>query len=247
MLLTESQALAWGDDGHMIVGLAAEELLCSEAASEVSRLGDNESLGQIGLWADEIRGQPEWQHAAPWHFVNVPDDGDPRYQPEAAEGDVIHSIERFYRTLRSRTATDEERAIALRFLVHFVGDIHQPVHVGRAEDRGGNLVDVSYVDRDTSLHGFWDFNSIWLRRLSEVEYAELISHRVLITAIRDSGIDVRDWAAQVFELREQVYSFDAATGYLDDDYLQMAQDVAEEQLTLAAAHLANMLNAAFCP
>jgi hypothetical protein len=231
----------------MIVGLAAEELLCSDAASEVSRLGENQSLGEIGLWADEIRGQPEWEHAAPWHYVNIPDDGDPKRQPEAADGDVIHSIDRFFRVLRSSSASDEDRKIALRFLVHFVGDIHQPVHVGREEDRGGNLIDVSYQDRVMSLHGFWDFNSIWLRGMEPEEYADSISHRVLITAINDSGIRVRDWATQVFELREQVYDFDSSTGQLDEAYLQMAEDLAEQQLTLAAAHLANMLNAALCP
>lgn len=247
MSLSATPALGWGDDGHMIVGMAAEPLLCPAAAGEVARLGDDESLGRIGQWADEIRGQPEWSHAAPWHFVNVPDDGDPRRPPETSEGNVISAIERFFRTLRSESASDEERAIALRFLVHFVADMHQPVHIGRAEDRGGNLVDVFYEERGTTLHGFWDFNAVWLRRLSASEYAESISHRVLISAITDPGIRARDWAAQVFELREQVYSFDTTSGLLDDDYLAMAEELAEQQLTLAAAHLANLLNDAFCP
>ena len=247
LVLAYSTAHGWGDDGHMIVGLAAEELMCSEAAAEVERLGSGESLGQIGLWADEIRDQPEWAHAAPWHYVNIPDDGDPRRHAEPPEGDVIHAIDRFFTTLRSQNASDEDRLIALRFLVHFVGDIHQPVHVGRAEDRGGNLTDVTHEGRETSLHGFWDFNVVWMRRLSEVEYAESISHDVLITAIKDPNIDVRDWATQVFDLREQVYSFDPATGALDEAYLAMAEELAQQQLTLAAAHLANMLNAALCP
>ena len=136
-----NSALAWGEDGHRLVGIAAEELLCSAAAQEIAQLSGNESLGDIGQWADEIRAQPRWDHAAPWHFVNIPDNGNPRRPPDSAEGNVIVAIERFTRTLRSTSATTEERAIALRFLVHFVADLHQPVHVGRASDRGGNLID----------------------------------------------------------------------------------------------------------
>ena len=246
VLLVNSAAFAWSEGGHSIVGLAAEGQLCSDAAAEIARLGDGQSLDEIGLWADRIREQPEWAHSAPWHFVNIPDDGDPRRHPEAAAGDVIAAIERFYGTLRSRNASDEDRAIALRFLVHLVGDLHQPLHVGRAEDRGGNLINVTHAGRDTSLHGFWDFNVVRMRGLNIAEYAESISHDVQIAVLRDPGIRVRDWAVQVFELRDRVYGFDAATGRLDDEYLAMAEELAQQQLTLAAAHLANILNAALC-
>ncbi|MGD8809330.1 MAG: S1/P1 nuclease [Gammaproteobacteria bacterium] len=239
-------ARAWGPDGHRLIGTAAEALLCESAKSRIARLGDGEALGQIGLWADEIRGRPEWRHAAPWHYVNVDDDGDPRRPPVTDAGNVIVAIERFSGELTDPRASERERATALRFLVHFIGDVHQPLHVGRAQDRGGNLIDVRYGDDAGNLHAFWDTGVIRLRQLTVSEYAQSIAGRVRTAARRERGTQVRDWAAQVFALRGEVYSFDERTGRLDEHYLAMAGALAEEQLILAAAHLANTLNDALC-
>ena len=239
-------AFGWGRDGHEIVGLAAQPLLCRRAQREVARLGDGETLARIGWWADQVRGQPQWRHSAPWHYVNIPDAGDPRNAPRNPEGSVITAIERFYDELRSQAVPDAERAVALRFLVHFVADIHQPLHVGRAEDRGGNRIAVAWADEETNLHSFWDTDAIRLRESSPSRYAAAIAAQARAAAARDRDLQVRDWAAQVFALRPQVYDFDPASGALDAEYLAMAQRLAEQQLTLAAAHLANTLNRIWC-
>jgi hypothetical protein len=246
-LLMAGSALAWGPPGHIIIGFAAAPLLCDAAAVQVEQLGGGESLARIGLWADDIRGEPQWRHAAPWHYVNIPDDGDPRQPSASSSGDVVAAIERFRREIANESLDKEDRAVALRFLVHFVGDLHQPLHVGRASDRGGNLIEVSYDDAATNLHAFWDSHVIRLSNRNIREYVAALASDVQILLEPERNKQVRDWVAQVFALREQIYDFDARTGRLDSGYLDKSVAIAESQLTLAAVHLANTLNEAFCP
>ena len=240
-------AAAWGPVGHRVIGRAAQPLLCSDARAAVPELAAGESLEQIGLWADQIRGRSEWSHTAPWHYVNVPDDGNPRQPPATDGGNVIVAIERFAEVLADAAADSAQRANALRFVVHFVADVHQPLHVGRADDRGGNEIDVSFEAERRNLHYFWDTAVIRLSGLSIDDYAAKIAPEVAAIAQRDRGQGVRDWAEQVFALRTQVYAFDAESGALSDEYLDIAMDIAEQQLASAAAHLANALNEALCP
>jgi hypothetical protein len=241
-----SAAFGWGPEGHELIGLAAEPLLCRAAVSEIDRLGNGESLAELGQWADRVRSQPAYAHSAPWHYVNIPDDGDPRRPRTTSEGNVIDAIERFSRVLSSADSTPAQRRDALRFLVHFIADLHQPLHVGREEDRGGNFIDVNFPRDVRNLHYFWDTSVIRLKGLRTREYADSIGGRVRTAARRDRGTQVRDWAEQVFALRGSVYDFNTVTGYLDDEYLEIAEALAEQQLVLAAAHLANSLNEIFC-
>lgn len=246
LLFISAAAFGWGRDGHLIVGMAAEPLLCEAVFDSLESSSGTRSAGLSGLWADEIRSQPEWAHTAPWHYINIPDTGDPRNPPVSIAGNVITAIERFIGILGSEQATTKERANALRFLIHFVTDVHQPLHVGRAADRGGNRIDVTFDGKETNLHLFWDTDVISRRGLRNREYAESLSARVRATAREERSTDVRDWAAQVFALRHQVYDFDASSGVLSEDYLSTAEAIAERQLLLAAAHLANTLNELFC-
>jgi len=239
-------AFAYGPSGHLIVGRAAEPLLCGAAVRAVRGMTGNEPVAALGLWADRVRGDNEWGHSSPWHYINIPDGGNPRHPPESPEGDVLRSIEQFLSVLRAPNVAMEERRNALRFLVHFIADIHQPLHVGRAEDRGGNSIDVFFNGKQTNLHAFWDSDAIQLSGWSVRTYAARIAEQVRRTARLDKGSNVRDWTAHVFGLREQVYAFDQRTGLLDAAYLNRAVSISQRQLVLAAARLANTLNQVFC-
>ena len=159
-------ALAFGALGHRTAALLAERELCTAARSEIADLSDGQSLGELGLWADRIRDDPAWERSVPWHYINFPDlpPGAGLKQARAAidafhhppEGDVLTAIAQFTATLADRSRPRAERAEALRFVVHFVVDVHQPVHVSRASDGGGTEVEVRIGDDVRSLHGFWD-------------------------------------------------------------------------------------------
>jgi hypothetical protein len=255
-------ALAFGPLAHRIAGLLAERELCAEARTEVAALG-GESLADLGVWADTIRSEPEWRHSAPWHYMNV---DDPRTSDAAAalaaikafrhppEGDVLEAIGRFRADLANRALPRRARSEALRFLVHFVVDVHQPLHVGRAEDRGGNEIDVRYGTQTVNLHRFWDTDVLALRGLSAELYASRLRPALAAVAASRSSDGADVWAAESLALRATVYAFRrqpaAATAQapvaLEKEYVAAAQATTEQRLVLASARLAATLNGLWC-
>jgi hypothetical protein len=255
-------ALAFGPLAHRIAGLLAEPELCSAARTEVAALG-GESLADLGVWADTIRSETEWRHSAPWHYMNV--DDPPTGGAAAAlaaihafrhppEGDVLEAIERFRGDLANRALSRRARADALRFLVHFVVDVHQPLHVGRAADRGGNEIDVRYGAQTVNLHRFWDTDVIALRGLSAERYASRLRPLVAAVPASRSSEAADVWAAESLALRPTVYAFRPqperasaqAPAVLSDQYLAAARVTTEQRLVLAAARLAATLNGLWC-
>jgi hypothetical protein len=253
-----ADALAFGGLGHRTAGLLAERVLCPAARSEVADLGDGKSLGELGLWADTIRPDPAWERAVPWHYINFPDlpPGAGLEQARAAidafhhppEGDVLTAIVHFTAILADRSRPREERSEALRFVVHFVVDVHQPVHVSRASDGGGTELDVRIGDDVRSLHGFWDTTVFNRRGVPPEQFAQDLEASFDAVRAARAHDPPAQWAAESLVLRPTVYSFAPAEGPvpLDDAYRQMAQRIAEQRLVLAAARLAATLNGALC-
>lgn len=246
--LLGAPAQAYGPAGHRIAGRVAEPLLCRPAAAELAALGDGESLAEIGLWADRIRGEEAWQHTGPWHYMNIEDGAAIDSFEHPPEGDVLRAIERHAARVAAG-GPEAERARALRFLVHFVVDIHQPLHVGREADRGGNAIDVRFDGTTVNLHRFWDTDAIALARLGEAEYADAVRPlaRMFSAAAR---FEPSAWAEESLALRPAVYAFDAPTrraAVLDERYLERADVVTRVRLAQAAARLAATLNAVLAP
>jgi hypothetical protein len=253
-----TQLLAFGGRFHVTAGLLAERELCPAARSEVADLGDGKSLGEIGLWADTVRDDPAWERAVPWHYINFPDlpPGAGLAQARAAidafqhipEGDVLTAIVQFTATLADHSQSRERRSEALRFVVHFVVDVHQPVHVSRAADGGGTETAVRVGDDVRSLHGFWDTTVFNRRGVAPEQFAEELEAAFEAVPAARAHDPPAQWAAESLALRPTVYSFAQAEGpaVLDDAYRRMAQRIAEERLVLAAARLAATLNDALC-
>ena len=162
------------------------------------------------------------------------------------EGDAIRAIRDFRSRLRDPELATEDRLNALRFLVHFVVDLHQPLHVGRATDRGGTMTEVIFDDRIISLHRFWDTEIILEADLSVSRYAERIEPLARLLAAEYQSTSVRDWADEGLALREFVYSYDAAAMRLNENYIQAAGDVVRLRLVQAGLRLADQLNQIFC-
>lgn len=240
-----AQAHGYGVDGHLIAGTIAETYLCPAARSEVATLGGGERLGELGLWADRVRSVPEYEQSAPWHYMNVEDGGSIARFRHPPEGDVLWAVEHFHDVLGDRSRTPEERGEALKFLVHFVVDLHQPLHVGRASDRGGNAIELRVGGAPTNLHRFWDTDAIELAGMPSERYLELVASRVDLGAV-EAAFDPRAWAEESLALRAEVYDFDRRGRTLTGPYIDFAIRTTEERLALAAARLAATLNGLFC-
>ncbi len=160
-LLVACAAIAggWGRDGHAIIAQIAWQELSDEAKAEIKKLLGEASLPEIASWADVVRREAGYEWSGPLHYVNMPADA-AEYDPARdlpPEGNAVSAIDRFAAELKDRTLPAKERGEALMFLVHFVGDMHQPLHGGRAEDRGGNSIQLTFFEKPMNLHAVWDY------------------------------------------------------------------------------------------
>lgn len=234
---------AFGPQGHLIVGLAAQPQLCPRAARQIAAWVD-EPFAELGWWADRIRDQRD--ESRPWHYLNIADGGGIADFSGGRDGDVLWAIRHFSRVLGDRSAARPARAEALKFLIHFIADIHQPLHVGRADDRGGNAVTVHYDEVAVNLHRFWDSDAIALAGLPPARYAAGLGAAVAAAMAVDGDLEPAVWAEESLLLRAKVYAFDASTGRLDARYLREAREIVEARLAQAAARTAKTLNAILC-
>ena len=236
--LIPNVGLAWGIDGHQVVALIAEAELSPTAMAEVTRLLDQEpgqTLASVSTWADEHRNPA----TAAWHFVNFPR-YTCQYVPErdCPEGKcVVGAIERQLKILKS-PGRDEVRRLALKYVVHFVADVHQPLHAGYADDRGGNDFQLRAFMRGSNLHALWDSGII--RSLNEAP--ETTAAR--LSRILHNAADLDASAAQAAQESCEIVGM---TGYypkrrVGQDYIDRFTPVLESRLALAGKRLGQILN-----
>jgi hypothetical protein len=243
-LAAPSAVLAWGPNGHRVVGRIAMHHLTDEAARAVDCLIGPEGLDQASTWPDEIRSDPAWKKADPWHFISIDDNETLETTARDPNGDVVEAIERFSNVLKDPQATREAKQEALKFLVHFVGDVHQPLHVGRRADRGGNSIQVTLFRDSTNLHSVWDAGLIESEKLSFSELAAFIDHPTLREIQAWQSSTVADWAGESKDLRTKVYTF-PADGKLSFDYAFVNVPTIKRRLLQAGVRLAGVLNSIF--
>jgi nuclease S1 len=248
---TAASAFGWGGDGHRIVALIASGRLTPGARAMVAELiaeaGSGEAtLPDIANWADRVRRMPGWHFSAPWHYVNLPRGENVTFdfaRDCSDEGCIVSAIDRCREVLEGGATADFDEPMALMFLVHFVGDIHQPLHCGYGEDLGGNRIHVTFFGRRTNLHSVWDSGMLsrgeipWRDRAARLE-AELTSAEADEWDTTDPVV----WVNESYQAAV-VYAYDASPeASLGQDYLDMCLPVAEEQLLKAGVRLAAILN-----
>ncbi|MXZ75443.1 MAG: S1/P1 nuclease [Gemmatimonadetes bacterium] len=242
-------AAAWGPNGHRIVGQIAENHLTDAARKGISDLVGRASLAQIGTWADEIKSDPAWDHASPWHYVNAAPGQSIESAKRSPGGDVVEAIQRFERVLRNRGSSRKERVEALKFLAHFVADVHQPLHVGYASDRGGNDIRVRWFGETTNLHRVWDEHLVEHQRLSFTEWVRFFGHAEPGEIETWRRSDVYDWARESRSMLPAVYDFGDSRSerspYLGYDYIFKHADGVRLRLLQAGIRLSGMLNDIF--
>lgn len=246
-----SSCLAWGEDGHRIVGALAAERLTPEARAAVIELLGSDDLATAGLWADQIRGDAAWDWAKPLHYVNLPRDGSSfEAARDCPEGQcVVAAIPRFLAVAADASRPLAERRDALRFAVHFIGDLHQPLHAGYKDDLGGNRIQVTaFGDIRTNLHALWD--SVLIRDRIAGEWQALAqSLRGSITpalaAEWASQSDAAAWANESAAITRTIYAELPADAKVGSEYAKSNMPTIERRLSMAGVRLAHALNRAF--
>jgi hypothetical protein len=243
LLLTSSIASPWGAIGHRIVGRIAEQHLSAEARQQLQALLGPESLAQVSTWPDEIRADPRWSHASPWHYVNIGDEETYETAPKHPGGDVVEAIQRLSAVLRDPQAMPQEKVVAVKFLVHLVGDIHQPLHVGRRDDQGGNKIQGQWFGVPSNLHKVWDEQLIEAEKLSFSEFAAFLALPTAADVVTWQQSTVLDWVREAMSLRPQVY--DIGDGQLSYAYIYKQMPTVKERLLRAGVRLAGLFNTIF--
>ncbi|QVM85289.1 S1/P1 nuclease [Novosphingobium decolorationis] len=245
MLASTSPAYAWGPVGHRITGAIADDNLSGVARANVRLLLGNEDLAEAATWPDDMKSSPDpfWQKtASPWHYVTVRGD-DYKASDAPPEGDAMTALTHFTRMLRNPETSVEDKRLALRFIVHIIGDLHQPLHDGAGTDRGGNTVEVTWFGKPTNLHSVWDSKLIEQRSLSYSEYAHWLSRS--ITPQEVIAWDQRDptvWIHESISLRKTIYPSDPALSW---DYAYQHRAQVDDRLKRAGIRIASYLNWVF--
>lgn len=244
VLVISPKAFSWGKTGHRVVAEIAERNLDPVAKKGIKDLLGVDTLARIANYSDEIRSDRAYDYTSTWHYTSIPTGKTYFDQKRNKEGDIIEALFRMDETLRDPKKSKEDKAFALKFMVHLMGDVHQPLHVGLAEDRGGNNVRVKWFKAESNLHTIWDESIIDFQQLSYTEYATFLNHYT-----KDEKKDISkgtfiDWAKESQDLRSVVYDTGASEN-LSYEYQFKAKPIVEERLKKAGLRLATVLNSIF--
>jgi hypothetical protein len=240
LTLAVHDSFAWGVTGHRITGWIADRHLNKKARKEIERILGQQSLAMASTWMDEIRSDTSYNYMEDWHWVTIPDGMTYGQSEKNSKGDIVKTIDRIIKALKSHKLSAADELQHLKILIHLIGDIHQPLHVGRGDDRGGNDVKVTWFRNDSNLHRVWDSEMIDDTKLSYTEFAESLERPDAnqLKAIQDKGIN--DWISESMNLRAKVYDIgNSKLGYL---YTYNNLHIVRKRLLEAGIRIAYVLN-----
>jgi hypothetical protein len=225
------------------------EHLCPGAGTALQSVLADWRLEDAVTWPDRIRGEPRWAHTRDWHYMNIADDTPVVPGVPTEGGRILEAIRAQLAVLKDAGAAAEQRREALAFALHLVVDLHQPLHVGRAEDRGGNTVTVSFEGREMSLHRLWDSQLLRSAELRSADYARTLAPLAVLGAAAWSSGSLEEWAEESRQLRPWVYDFDQRrrTPGISRRYAEAGRQLTALRLAQAGVRSAHLLNQAWCP
>ena len=205
LLFLSQHVLSWGLTGHRVVGEVAENHLSDLAKAKVAKLLNGATLAEVSNWMDEVKSDRAYDSLRAWHYVSIPDGSTYEESDKNTDGDIIYAIEYITKRLKEGNVTAEKEADYIKILVHLVGDLHQPLHVGRKSDRGGNDIKVEWFWKKSNIHRVWDSQMIDDKKYSYTELATIIDKADRGQVFMWKKGSIRDWAHEAMQYREQIY------------------------------------------
>ncbi len=251
LLVTAILLLSWGRVGHEAVGYIAAAHLTPKTAAAIKELLGNETLADVSTYADELRPDSFFSYMAPWHYIDVPaEENFAQFQTSVYQQttpNVYLVLNHWEHTLANPKTNRAIKIFALKMVVHLVGDLHQPLHVGRDEDKGGNLIPVLFDGDSTNLHWVWDTKMIEHKGLSAVDLAKEWDFA--------TPNDIKNWQAD--PLIEWLYESNHVSNHIYDEkpggknlgqaYYDQHIELVRQRIDQAGIRLAGVLNKCFDP
>jgi hypothetical protein len=234
-------AFGWGMTGHRVIGQLAEMSLSKHVNNKLNKVLDNAGIAMVSNWGDFVKSDSALAYTAIWHYKDIPAGlSREEFNKQAItldNGEVVYRVLQLIAELKKQP----DNANNLKMLIHLIGDMHQPLHIGHVEDKGGNMIKIRWMGRETNLHALWDSGLIDFQQLSYTEYADYLfrTHTFALPPFNPSM--VLDWAWGTYQASQEVYnSVDYLKNPFDYDYRYVS--LLESRLSDAGDHLAIVLN-----
>ena len=236
-------AFGWGQKGHDVVAYIAECNLAPKAAAKIEKILGGHTPVYYANWLDNASHTKELAYTKTWHYLNIDEGKTFETMEKNKQGDVLVAVNEIYAKLKEGNLSQEEEALNLKMLIHLVGDMHCPMHLGRKSDRGGNRRQIVWFGRGNNLHKIWDTNlpeaahkwsySEWQRELDRLPKAE----KQAIAAGTPE-----DWARQTHAICVEIYEAAPEGTKMSYDYVSKYTPVVEQQFLRGGLRLARLLN-----
>jgi hypothetical protein len=243
-------SMAWGMEGHRIVGEIADSYLTPKARLSLQHILGTQSIAMASNWADFIKSDTSFKYLNDWHYINLKDGltyNEVKNQLAAdTSADVYTKINFLVKELKNKQLPKDKQVFYLRLLIHLVGDVHQPMHVSREEDLGGSKIKVLWFEQFSNLHSIWDASIINYQQLSYTEYAKAVNHTTPTQRVTWQKQPVSDWVYESYQISQQLYKEikqpNQKLGYqYDFDHIETLN----AQLLKGGVRLAGVLNEIF--
>ncbi|MBW8243834.1 S1/P1 nuclease [Muricauda oceani] len=235
----------WGKTGHRVTGEIAQDYLTGKAKRALKDLLDGHSLAFVSTFADDIKADRAFSKYSAWHYVNYPLGTSYRDSQKSEYGDIVMAIEECTQKVKDERNSREDRVFHLKMLIHLIGDLHQPMHASRAEDKGGNDIQVQWFGEGSNLHRVWDKNLIESYGMTYTELADELSKvdRKQRKKIQEGTI--YDWVDESHAICAELYDSVEIGDQLGYRYSYDYNDLLFQQLQRGGLRLAKVLNNLF--
>lgn len=241
-------AFGWGMTGHRVIAEIAERHLNKKAKKNIKQIIGNQKLAYWSNWADFIKSDPDpvLNTTGSWHFVNAP--GNLNYVDfvQVLQESPDHNLYKAYLRIKEdaikNQGTQVEKQQQLYYILHLLADAHQPMHVGRPEDLGGNTIDITFFGRRGNLHRLWDTDLVDNEKYSFTEYASLLDINKRDYKQIAQGSTFEEWLYDSHQVANKIYADIAQNTDLSYNYVYSFKYVMEECLLKAGLRLAKELN-----
>jgi hypothetical protein len=247
VLFLTTQLYAWGGKAHDVIVDIAEKNLTPKAKAEVNRLLNGKSMVYYAKWMDDIRSDSTYDFTRTWHWLNVDSGQTIESMPKVETGDILSATDLTLQKLTSKTENDSIKRMYLKFLIHLIGDMHCPLHAGRATDRGGNNYRITWFGNETDIHTLWDGKLLESARTwsySEWSLNLMLGLTSTDIARMQTGTP-KEWFTETVVLADQIYKSTPQNENLRFRYIYTHSKIVEQQLTLGGYRLAYVLNTIF--
>lgn len=235
----------WGQNGHRVTGKIAEEYLTKKAKKAINIILEGKSLAFVSTYADEIKSNNKYRKYNTWHYINMGLEENYENSEKNPEGDLVSGINKCIEVLKDEKSTKEDKNFHLKMLIHLIGDLHQPMHIGKKEDKGGNDFQVQWFGQGTNLHSVWDTKMIENYNMSYIELAENADQlsKSQVNVIQQGT--VIDWVNEVHIQTNKVYNSAKVGEKLSYRYSYLYLETARTQMQRGGIRLAKLLNEIF--